>query len=534
MFSGSLPVLLLVGGLLAACDKEDMTHTEGTPLPEGKYPLELTAGGLQVVAGQGKASAPGTRGTTDNDWEGVTTVAVQVDGEVKPYTVTPSADKITATLTAADPFYWQTSGETKSIVAWYPYSTDYPENWKVQADQSRKENYEASDLILGELELSFADKDNPEKNKLAFTHRTAKVKIDLTAGAGVTLDGTVSVQLLNVSGVENGQTIIQPYRPDEAVYSYLALLAEQTIAANEQFIKVSVGGTDFYYTPTSGMTLEAGLVYTYTITVKANGIEVTAATGGQWDSEGEELVKSDIIYTAADLKPGDYFYRTTGNEWAVSDGGLRKIYANGKTEWVSDKKPENNKGTCIGIVLKVGRDTEGSWADNCVYTLKGSATSMSEVHGYVLALRDAHDGCQWGSFETKVGCDRNQTTGFNGYSSTQTIVAFNKAQGGNLQNAFPAVYYATTGYEAQYPAPANTSGWFLPSGGQCQYWLNHKDIILRSIQNAGGDVWKDWYWSSSESSSNPAYSACYLTMRNCSMYRGSKDRDYAVRACLAF
>ena len=195
---------------------------------------------------------------------------------------------------------------------------------------------------------------------------------------------------------------------------------------------------------------------------------------------------------------------------------------------------ENNKGTCIGIVLKVGRDTEGSWADNCVYTLKGSATSMSEVHGYVLALRDAHDGCQWGSFETKVGCDRNQTTGFNGYSSTQTIVAFNKAQGGNLQNAFPAVYYATTGYEAQYPAPANTSGWFLPSGGQCQYWLNHKDIILRSIQNAGGDVWKDWYWSSSESSSNPAYSACYLTMRNCSMYRGSKDRDYAVRACLAF
>lgn len=51
MFSGSLQVLLLVGGLLAACDKEDMTHTEGTPLPEGKYPLELTAGGLQVVAG---------------------------------------------------------------------------------------------------------------------------------------------------------------------------------------------------------------------------------------------------------------------------------------------------------------------------------------------------------------------------------------------------------------------------------------------------------------------------------------------------
>ena len=536
MFSGSLPVLLLAGSLLAACDKEDMTHTEGTPLPEGKYPLVLTAGGLQAVVEQGKASAPGTRATTDNDWEGVTTVAVQVDGEVKPYTVTPSADKITATLTAADPFYWQTSGETKSIVAWYPYSTDYPENWKVQANQSTKRNYETSDLIFGNLVLAFADKDNSVKNKMVFTHQTAKVKIDLQAGAGVTLDGNVFVQLLNVGGVEGSGNAVTPYRPNDTEHSYLALIPGQDITANAQFIKVSVGGTDFYYTPTSGMTLEAGLVYTYTITVKANGIEVTAATSGQWDSEGEEPVKSDIIYTDADLKPGDYFYRTTGDEWAVSDGGLRKISADGTTEWEPDKKPDDSKGTCIGIVLKVGRDTEGSWADNGDYKLKGSATSMSEVHGYVLALRDAHYGysCQWSSFGTEVSCDKNKTTGFNGYSSTQTIVAFNNAQGGTLQDAFPAAYYATTGYEAQHPAPANTSGWFLPSGGQCQYWLNNRVVILRSIQNAGGDEWKDYYWSSSEDSSNPASGAYFLHMRGGSMSNDYKSFGRAVRACLAF
>lgn len=187
---------------------------------------------------------------------------------------------------------------------------------------------------------------------------------------------------------------------------------------------------------------------------------------------------------------------------------------------------------CIGIVLKAGRDTEGNWADNGDYKLKGSATSMSEVHGYVLALRDAHAGCPWGSFGTEVGCDRNQTTGFNGYSSTQTIVA--KVQGGNLQDAFPAAYYATTGYEAQYPAPANTSGWFLPSGGQCQYWINYRDVIFESIQNAGGDGWKDWYWSSSEGGSSPAYDAYLLRMRYGDMsYVYKYDRD-AVRACLAF
>ena len=533
MFSGSLPVLLLVGGLLVACDKEDMTHTEGTPLPEGKYPLVLTAGGLQAVAGQGRASAPGTRGTTDNDWEGVTTVAVQVDGVVKEYAVAPASDKKTASLTTADPFYWQTSDEMKSIKAWYPYRPTEPTQWTVKADQSRKENYEASDLIRGELELAFADKDNSEKNKITFTHQTAKVKIDLIAAAGVTLDDNVSVQLLNVSGVENGQTTIRPYRPDEAVYSYLALIPGQDITANAQFIKVSVDGTDFYYTPTSGMTLEAGLVYTYTITVKANGIEVTEATSGAWTPGVEETVTSYIIYTAADLKPGDYFYLTTGNEWAVSDGGLRKIYADGTTEWESDKKPDNNKGTCIGIVLKAGRDTEGSWADNCDYKLKGSATSMSEVHGYVLALRDAHDGCLWGSQGTEVSCDRNKTTGFNGYSSTQTIVAFNKDKNWNLSDAFPAAYHAVN-YETVCPAPSETSGWFLPSGGQCQYWLNHRDVILRSIQNAGGDGWKDRYWSSSETSHNPASNAYYLYMRYGNVSRGSKNSVSAVRACLAF
>ena len=262
--------------------------------------------------------------------------------------------------------------------------------------------------------------------------------------------------------------------------------------------------------------------------------EVTEATSGAWTPGGEEAVTSSIIYTAADLKPGDYFYITTGGEWAVSDGGLRKIYADGTTEWGHDKKPDNNKGTCIGIVLKAGRDTEGNWADNGDYKLKGSATSMSEVHGYVLALRDAHDGCQWGSNGTEVGCDRNQATGFNGYSSTQTIVAFNNAQGGTLQDAFPAAYYATTGYEAQHPAPANTSGWFLPSGGQCRYWLNNKNVILRNIQNAGGDGWKDWYWSSSEDSYGPAYNAYYLNVLYGSMYGDYKGNGNAVRACLAF
>ena len=514
--------------LLAACTQDELA--DDNRLPEGEYPVVIRATGLSVEATP--QAAPSTRATVDGDWQGVTSVALKRGDAVKEYTVTASTDFKSATLSRENaPYYW-TSRDPITVSAWWPFDnadiTQMPAV-KVAEDQSKLADFQNSDFISAENQT--VEFNNPT---LEFNHRTARVAIELKPGTGFTSVAGATVSLVSLSADNGNPTAIKTYNASGNTYE--ALTAPQTVAAGKPFIRVELGSGTFYFRPQTNVVLEAGNRYTYTITVKANGngIEVTEATSGEWDSKGEELVTSYIIYTAADLKPGDYFYLTTGNEWAVSDGGLRKIYADGTTEWESDKKPDNNKGTCIGIVLKAGRDTEGSWADNCDYKLKGSATSMSEVHGYVLALRDAHDGCLWGSQGTEVSCDRNQTTGFNGYSSTQTIVAFNKAQGGNLQNAFPAAYYATTGYEAQHPAPANTSGWFLPSGGQCQYWLNNRVVILRSIQNAGGDGWKDYYWSSSEDSSNPASGAYFLHMRGGSMSNDYKSFGSAVRACLAF
>ena len=513
--------------LLAACTQDELA--DDNRLPEGEYPVVIRATGLSVEATP--LAAHSTRAAVDGDWQGVTSVALKMGDAVKEYTVTASTDFKSATLSREnDPYYW-TSRDPITVSAWWPFNnadiTQMPAV-KVAEDQSKLADFQNSDFISAEnRKVEF---NNPT---LEFTHRTARVTIELKPGTGFTSVAGATVSLVSLSADNGNPTAIKTYNASGNTYE--ALTAPQTVAAGKPFIRVELGSGTFYFRPQTNVVLEAGNRYTYTITVKANGngIEVTEATSGEWDSKGEELVTSYIIYTAADLKPGDYFYRTTGNEWAVSDGGLRKIYADGTTEWESDKKPDNNKGTCIGIVLKAGRDTEGSWADNCDYKLKGSATSMSEVHGYVLALRDAHDGCLWGSQGTEVSCDRNKTTGFNGYSSTQTIVAFNKDKNWNLSDAFPAAYHAVN-YETVCPAPSETSGWFLPSGGQCQYWLNHRDVILRSIQNAGGDGWKDRYWSSSETSHNPASNAYYLYMRYGNVSRGSKNSVSAVRACLAF
>ena len=225
---------------------------------------------------------------------------------------------------------------------------------------------------------------------------------------------------------------------------------------------------------------------------------------------------------------------TIGNK-AMEDADTGDFYfSDGSFADKSTRLTDEQKAACIGVVLKKGRDDSGDWADNCDYTLKDGITQMQAVHGYVLALRDANGGCPWGSFGTGVGCDRNQTTGFNGYSSTQTIITFNKDnQSDQLQDAFPAVYHALN-YETVCSAPSKTCGWFLPSGGQCQYWLNNRDVILTSILNAGGDGWKDWYWSSSEYNGSPASIAFPLYMRSDRMSYDHKGSRNAVRACLAF
>ena len=107
--------------LLAACSKDD---NGAQPLPEGEYPMTFTAAGI--------ALSVDTKATTDNNWQGVDQVAIQVDGAVKPYDVEASGDYTTATLSSDDPFYWQ-STDPIEVSAWWPYAETMPDV-VVQAD----------------------------------------------------------------------------------------------------------------------------------------------------------------------------------------------------------------------------------------------------------------------------------------------------------------------------------------------------------------------------------------------------------------
>ena len=321
---------------LAACTQDELT--DGT-LPEGKYPLVINATGLQTATLD-------TRATVDGRWDGVTEVAVQVGNEVKKYSVTPSSDNTTATLSNdADPFYWDAMSMTVS--AWYPYGETMPEV-KVDADQSTMENFVASDFISAENQtVTFADNPTPT---LKFSHRTARVTVHLEKGNDITpslKDATVSLVGLTTEG--GNPATITPYRASESFRE--ALLRPQTISANVPFIQVVLDGETYSYGLAEDITLEANYRYAYTVTVsEQKNLVLTSCTISEWkDGERVETVTNYIddgqgnytIYTGAGLKAvadliseGDYDINVkldrdidlTGVDWKRIKGYYRGTF----------------------------------------------------------------------------------------------------------------------------------------------------------------------------------------------------------------
>ena len=279
---------LLLG--LAACTQDELA--DDNRLPEGEYPVVIRATGLSVEATP--QAAPSTRATVDGDWQGVQTVALKMGDAVKEYTVTPnSADNTKATLSCEnDPHYW-TSRDPITVSAWWPLDdTDITRMpaVKVAEDQSTLATFQSSDFISAiDQTVEF---DEP---KLTFTHRTARVAIELKPGTGFTSVDGATVSLVSLSADNGNPTAIKTYHASGN--SYEALTAPQTVTAGEPFIQVELGGGTFYFRPQNDVVLEAGNCYKYTVKVNATGLTLEGCTIGDWaDGGGESGAAEDLGY----------------------------------------------------------------------------------------------------------------------------------------------------------------------------------------------------------------------------------------------
>ena len=281
----SAAIALLLG--LAACTQDELA--DDNRLPEGEYPVVIRATGLSVEATP--QAAPSTRATVDGDWQGVTSVALKMGDAVKEYTVTASTDFKSATLSREnDPHYW-TSRDPITVSAWWPFDnadiTQMPAV-KVAEDQSKLADFQNSDFISAEnRKVEF---NNPT---LEFTHRTARVTIELKPGTGFTSVAGATVSLVSLSADNGNPTAIKTYNASGNTYE--ALTAPQTVAAGKPFIRVELGSGTFYFRPQNNVVLAAGSRYKYTVKVNATGLTLDGCTIGDWADGGSESGEAEDL-----------------------------------------------------------------------------------------------------------------------------------------------------------------------------------------------------------------------------------------------
>ena len=468
--------VVATGNVLMSCTSDE---ERGNSVLDGTYPMTFVG---QVF------DRPLTRTTSEGSWDGTEKVAIHIGEEVKLYTADENGG-----LTADEPFYWENKTEAVDVLAWYPCNeTEVPVSFSVQQDQNLENGYQNSDFLRARNHFSFSDQPT-----LDFYHLPAKVQLNLKAGEGVEDEETIkdaSISFVNMSLTSGeldmtsgtvaqtfGNTEIVPlkFSGDKITEGYLqtvqALLVPQQMKGIP-FIKIVINNVPSYYIPEEeeDANLQSGYLYVYNVTVNNKGeVEVSLAVSGpEWTPNGDEhLVTSRTCYTAGDIKPGDFFYRSAdGNSWLVSDGGLREV--------------DNTTGE---KVWETPSQTPADFQDGRAYigvVFQTDPRRMSELekskgwkHGYVMALTNASEACTWGenvdednTYFPNVSRFADMYSDIDGYGKTGYMIE-NKLDGVESAGAptYDAFYYARKygmGESEEYAAPGTTSGWFMPAIGQ--------------------------------------------------------------------
>lgn len=557
---------LLLAGALAGCSGDEL-EGQGSALPEGEYPLRLSAevGELQTRAG-------GKETWTNGDAVGIR----KGEDEVARYVISSDGASLNP-ATQDQTLYWRTTTPAP-IQAWYPYETQT--NVDI-SDQSK--GYAAFDFLYAEGEGSYN-----QPTTLHFKHRMAKVEYTLVKGDGIS-DTEWQAVTVKVYGDTQASftegTVAAADQTDGEITpngttSGSAVVVPQDMTG-KPLLKVSTGGNDYIYTPETENAgkLEAGKRNTYRITVHKDRIEVSSVSGAWNDQEttsdateaknfrvylpenhGQALTYSKNVtpqgtylevegtsfyisysVTSANYTKGFTVAKGTGtmNRTGSADNatytftytGLQEDITLDYTSYtqVGDYYYSDNTWcpyldrtkTCIGIVFKVG---VGNGDDASNYNMLVDNT----IHGYVVALQNASkDAVVWGPVKPKLS---NEVVSYeyNGYTNTNSI------RGASDYNQH-AAFMAACGYTAS--APGNSSGWYLPSRQQLEDIYNLPDRTSRLTSAGGADFLPQKYWAANNLNSRPGenfYGGYYYHFGNKSSFYESKDSLNYVRAVLTF
>lgn len=535
-------ILASLSLVAASCGKTE--PESATALPEGKYPLKLTA----------EMTQPLTRSGGKDAWAGGEEIGVSMDGLLSPRKFVIEPGGSAKPIDAANAIWWKNADEAR-VTAWYP---DIVNPALDISDQSG--GYADFDLVWATA-VGCYDRDIV----LQFTHRMAKIEFSLAAGDGITEEelASASVKVLGddeayfsigmIGAADKSDGEIAPYY-DSATKKFEAVVVPQDMTG-KPLIRIGLGGKTFAYTPPTEAAgkLDAGTCHSYAITVKANGLEVETPWGYDWSDGGEENVtpKQVQLFKADELKIGDYFY--SDGTW--SDGGLRKRYEDGSMG-TADPKPAPEEGkTVVGIVFQTDPSRIGA----------KEKKKLGAVHGLVMSVKNAAIDQKWGPVSQNEGLPKCYTKAENykdisGYGNCEHI----RSNRGNFDN-YPA-FKAADDYNKVCPVPETTTGWYLPASGQwwdilqnlgrCPaladplqqsatddqyhwYGQGNVSVVLNTwmekiAADSKDDFFNDVFWSSSEYKDTAWYWYVGYYSNDCSLAHFLKSDNIDVRPVLAF
>lgn len=167
--------------------------------------------------------------------------------------------------------------------------------------------------------------------------------------------------------------------------------------------------------------------------------------------------------------------------------------------------------------------TEAQWDDS--KTANGIAV-LTDNCEFVMALEDAHtSSCQWGSRGTEVTGILTTTdsstakTDYRGNENTTAIL--NQLGNSSSTSDAPAAYYCRA-----FTFPNGKKG-YLGAAGEWQAALDNKNAIVSALSKCGGTAMSDYYWTSTQSSSNLSW---YMYWFGEDLYNNPKNGNRSVRA----
>ncbi len=228
------------------------------------------------------------------------------------------------------PRYPEDKDQKIDIVAIYP-TIGFPGEFDITAEQSRDDAYKWNDLMFA----SVTNQGSTSKTvNLAFTHKMAKLCLNVTAGQGVnTIEDPIRIQypLCNIPFDWDTGALGEAYweRTMITLNNHgVAFFPPQTYTG--QFLKITTDMGDAYYS-ISNKTFESGKQYTINLTVNARAVGTTTAIT-QWTSEGTTATvnpQTDII--DANVPEG-----VDAVDLGITVGGKKILWANMNVGAVSE------------------------------------------------------------------------------------------------------------------------------------------------------------------------------------------------------